>query len=77
VVEFDGAIDHDFEPGRAQFAHAAGMLGAQRNHQRLARDSERVGHDENALDLGQSNRFEQGCLLGVLSDPSLHMARLA
>jgi cold shock protein len=63
LIEVGVAIDDDFEFARAEPAQTAGMLGAQRNYQRLARDSQRVGHREDAFDFLQSNRLEQGHVL--------------
>jgi cold shock protein len=61
LIEAGVAFDHDFELPGAKLAHVAGMLGAERNHQRLARDTERVGYREDALDFRQPNRFNQRC----------------
>jgi len=81
LIELGVAVDHDFELAGAELAHAAGMLGAERNHQRLARDSQRVGHREDALDFRQSNRLEQATSSAALREPlkipPLHTARLA
>ena len=59
MIEVGIAIDDDFELAGAEHAHAARMLGAERNHHRLARDSQRVGHRENALDFRQSNALSK------------------
>jgi cold shock protein len=60
LIEVSVALDHDLELAAAELADMAGMPGAQRDHQRFARYSERVGHREDALDFRQSNRLEQG-----------------
>jgi len=69
LIETGVAIDHDFQLSGAELAHAAWMLGAKRNHQRLARDSERVGYREDALDFRQPNRLKQRCHLHAHPTP--------
>jgi len=76
LVEVSVALNHDLELATAELADAAGMPGAQRDHQRFARNSERVGHREDALDFRQSNRLEQDASCAC-RNPSLHTAPLA
>jgi len=76
LIEVGVAIDQDFELAGAELAHPAGMLGAQRDNESLARDPQRVGHREDALDFRQSNRLEQCHVLRrVRPEPPLYIRR--
>jgi CspA family cold shock protein len=69
LIEAGVAFDHDFELAGAELAHAARTLSPERDHQRLARDSESVGYREDALDLCQPNRLKQRCPLRAHQTP--------
>jgi len=52
------AVYHDLEFATRDDADAARLLGAERDHDRLARDSHRLDHREDLLDLLESDRFK-------------------
>jgi len=58
ILEVTVAIDHDFELAILHQRDAAGGFGPQRNHQRLARNPERVGDGEDPLDFLQRDGLQ-------------------
>jgi len=59
LIEVVVALDHNLELAAGEGAQASGMLGAERDDERLARDAERVGDSEDSLDFLECNGFQQ------------------
>jgi len=59
LIEVVVALDHNFKFAVGEGAQVSGMLGAERDDERLARDAERVGDSEDSLDFLECHGFQQ------------------